>query len=135
MASLQRDLSKLFFALADALNSMDDGEFDLLMEGKAKLRVVSPKNSKKGKTQESLESETQLPEIAKLLNEAESRDAAEEILSSLTVPRKKAFLLDLARLCSVHVGPRDSISLIERQLVENIVGARLASEAFKKVAL
>ena len=44
------------------------------------------------------------------------------------------FLLQLAKSCGVRVESKDSIALIEQKLVENVVGARLDSEAIKKVA-
>ena len=40
MRKSKQTIARLLVAFADALDSMDDREFDLLIQGKAKLRLV-----------------------------------------------------------------------------------------------
>jgi hypothetical protein len=135
MSESKQTIAKLFVAFADALNSMDNREFDLLIQGKAKLRLVErPKARENGKLLDTDCLEETLSEVAQKLNAAESREVAESLLAAINQPRRKDFLLLLAKACNVSVGSKDSIAMIERQLIENIVGARLASEAIQKVA-
>ena len=48
MSESKQTIAKLLVAFADALISMDDRQFDLLIQGKAKLRLVEEqKNGKK----------------------------------------------------------------------------------------
>ena len=135
MSESKQIIARLFIAFADALNSMDNREFDLLIQGKAKLRLVErPKTRENGKLLDTDSLEETLSEVAQKLNAAESREVAESLLASINQPRRKDFLLLLAKSCNVSVGSKDSVAMIERQLIENIVGARLASEAIQKVA-
>ena len=68
------------------------------------------------------------------LHEAGSREYAENILSSINHPRRKDFLLRLARACDVQVTSKDNISTIQNRVIESVVGAKLSSEAIQKVA-
>ena len=135
MTISKQQLSKLLFAFSDALESMEDHEFDLLLEGKAKLRIASAAAPKKSKSQASVVSEETLKDLVSLLNQAESREAAENILSSVSFPRKRDLLKELAKRCNVVVGSKDSISMIEERIIENVVGAKLTSKAFRKLIL
>ncbi len=133
MSESKQTIAKLFVAFADALNSMDDREFDLLIQGKAKLRLVEKPRAKRIPS-DGLHLEEILDEVAQKLNEAESLEVAESLLASINLPRKKDFLLRLAKVCNVPVASKDSIELIERQLIENVVAAKLTSQAIQKVA-
>ena len=134
MRESMQTTSKLFSIIFDTLSSMNDDEIDLLIEGKATLRVVERNRTKMAKSvSESLSSES-ISDIAQKLISADSREAAVNVLASINQPRKKDFLLRLAKSCGVRVESKDSISIVERKLVENLVGARLDSEAIKKVA-
>ena len=133
MPKPKQTITKLLIAFADALNAMDDHEFDLLIQGKAKLRLVEEQKTVKESVDYSCFEEA-VSELAQTLNNAESREAAGRVLASISQPRKRDFLLLLAKACGVRTGSKDSISTIERKLIENVVGARLRSEAIKKVA-
>ena len=133
MQDAKQTISKLLTAFADALNSMDDHEFDLLIRGEGNLRFVSrPKNGKQRKVDADLESAVK--EVARKLNEADSREVAENLLASINQPKRKNFLILLARASGVHVESRDNIARIERKLIETTVGAKLRSKAFEEVA-
>ena len=134
MNETKRTIANLFTAFADSLNSMDDSEFELLASGRGKLRLVEGKQPTKTQPVEDHLLDNAIAEIAKQLNEVQSRKAAEELIAAIDQPRRKDFLVLLARSCGVSVGSRDNIAKIEQKLIENVVGSKLRSEAIKKVA-
>ena len=134
MDETKQTITKLMIAFADAMNSMDDREFNLLIQGKAKLRLVEDKTEPKQKSGENAYLEQAVAEVAQQLNEAESRESAERLIASIRHPRKKQFLLLLSRACGVSAGSKDTIAGIEQKLVEDTVGAKLRSQAIKRVA-
>lgn len=146
MGESRQAMANLFAAFADALNAMDDLEFDRLVQGKAKLRLVEKepvkgRNGKNGgKGGKLLEAPpvtdlTELvPELAQRFEAAASREEAAAVLATVDRPRRKEVLLLLAKEFSVNATARDNIRGIERRLIENVVGARLAAEAIRTVA-
>ena len=134
MSESKQTISSLLSAFADALDSMDDHEFNLLIQGKARLRVVEKRNVKKLPSLDESCLDGAISETAQKLNAVESREDAERLLSSINQPRRREFLLLLAKSFGIRVESRDNISRIERKLIENIVGSRLDSAAIKKVA-
>lgn len=126
--------SKLLSIVFDVLGSMDDREIDLLIQGKATLRVVEKNRNKKAMPIDDSCLDETISGMAQKLSAADSRASAENLLASINQPRRKDFLLRLAKTCGVRVESKDSIAIIERKLVENVVGTRLDSEAIKKVA-
>jgi hypothetical protein len=133
MRESRQTIAKLLAAFADTLNSMDDSEFDLFIEGKAKLRLVEKAQNRIKFSDDTRLAET-ITELSQKLNDAESRADAESLIASIKHPRRKDFLLGLAKACGVSVGSKDSIAGIERKLIENVVGAKLRSQAIKNVA-
>ena len=134
MGESVKTTSKLLSIVFDILGSMDDQEIDLLIQGKATLRVVENNRSKKATPIDDSCLDEAISSMAQKLSAADSRASAENLLASINQPRRKDFLLRLAKTCGVRVESKDSIAIIERKLVENVVGARLDSEAIKKVA-
>lgn len=140
MSETKQAVANLFAAFADALNAMDDREFDLLIQGNAKLRLVEKgrgKNGRNGKSGKLLDAPPlteSVPELAQKFQAAESREEAAELLAGVNSRRRKEVLLLLAKEFRVNATARDSIGLIERRLIENVVGARLDAEAIQKVA-
>ena len=138
----------------DGLNSMDDSELEMLIQGKGNLRFVPTAErgevARKPKSDDSQllpsngenrmgEAKLQLEvdEAARLLNEANSREEAKNLIASINVPKgkgRKDFLIRLAKACAVQVESRDAIARIEQKLVEKTVGAKLRSKAFREVA-
>lgn len=133
MRDSKQTIAKLLVAFADALDSMDDREFDLLIQGKARLRLVEEQKTEKKPLDDSCLDEA-IAEIAQKLNEAESREAAGTLLASINQPRRRDFLVLLAKACGVRMESKDSIPKIEQKLIENVVGSRLRSEAIRNVA-
>jgi hypothetical protein len=133
MRESKQTIAKLLVAFADALNSMDDRQFDLLIQGKAKLRLVEEQKTGKMKL-DTLHLNHTVSELAQKLNDAETRETAESLIASINQPRRREFLVLLAKACGVRVQSKDNISTIERKLIENTVGSRLRSEAIKNVA-
>lgn len=135
MRESRQMMSKLLSVVLDTVSAMDDREIDLLVQGKATLRVVEKNKSKRAIPADDSFLDEAVAEEARKLNDAESREGARNLLASINQPRKKDFLLLLAKACGVRVESRDSIARIEEKLVENVVGYRLDSEAIRKVAL
>ena len=134
MRESKQTISGLLSAFTDALDSMDDREFDLLIQGKVRLRIVEQHKTKKGPRLNDSRFDGAISEIAQKLSTAESRESAASLLASINQPRRKDFLLLLARSCGVRVESKDNIARIEQKLIENIVGSKLDSEAIRKVA-
>lgn len=146
MNNTKRTISKLLVVFADALDSMDDSEFDSLIQGKGKLSFVSVEtNGQKPVTVKPLvkpEAEARLQaevsETAQKLFDADSRETAENLIASIKIPKgrgRKDFLIRLAKACTVHVESKDAIARIEQKLVEGTVGAKLRSKALREVTL
>ena len=134
MRESTQTMSKLFSVVFDAISAMDDREIDLLIRGKATLHIAEKSRIKKAASLDDSFLDAAISETAQMLNAAESREVAVDLLASIDQPRKKDFLILLAKSCGVRVESRDSIARIERKLVENVVGVRLDSEAIRKVA-
>ena len=134
MSELKLTIAKLLVAFADAMDSMDDREFDLLIQGKAKLRLVEEKPEQEKNREADACLDHEVAELAQKLNEVETRESAESLLASINHPRRRLFLLLLARACGVTVGSKDRIARIEQKLVEDVVGSKLRSQAIRKVA-
>ena len=135
MSTSAQTIAKILSAFADAMDSMDERQFELLMRGEAKLRIVEEQSGAKKTRSEPMCSDQAVAEVAQKLNEAQSREDAERLIASVTHPRRKSFLISLSKACGVNVTSRDSIARIEQKLIENVVGSRLGSEAIKKLAL
>ena len=149
-----KQTTALLAVVFDVLNSMDDSELDMLIQGKGNLRFVPTtekgETARKSKPDDSQllpsngknrigEAKLQLEvdEAARLLNEANSREEAKNLIASINVPKGKGrrdFLIRLAKACAVQVESRDAIARIEQKLVEKTVGAKLRSKAFREVA-
>ena len=149
-----KQTARLLAVVFDALSSMDDNELDMLIQGKGNLRFVPTKKigetTRKSKPDDSQllssngedrmgEAKLQLEvdEAARLLNKANSREEAKTLIASLNVPKgkgRKGFLIRIAKACAVQVESRDPIARIEQKLVEDTVGAKLRSKAFREVA-
>lgn len=133
MSETKRTVARLFAAFADALDSMSDQEFRMLIGGQGKLRIVKDgADAKPAEDPPALD--PAVLAIAEQLNAAESREAAEKIIASIDHRRRKHFLLMLSRACGVSVRTKDSIARIEENLVEEVVGTRLGSQSIRKVA-
>lgn len=133
MRGSNQEVANLLAAFADAIGSMSDQDFRNLVQGKAKLRLVEVQDTKTQTAGDPCLDEA-VAEMAQNLNSAKSREAAKDLLASIQQPSKKQFLLLTARACGVSVTSKDSISKIEEKLVSNVVGAKLRSEAIRKVS-
>ena len=116
------------------MESMDDQEFERLIQGRTKLRTVGVREAprKKPAVEECLDQE--IADIAQKLNDADSREAAEALIAEINQPQRRKFLLALSQACGVGVGSKDNIGRIEQKLIEGVVGAKLRSQAIKKVS-
>ncbi len=133
MRESKQTIAKLLSAFAETLNSMDDREFDLFIEGKAKLQLVENHKPRAKSVTGGGDAEF-VAELSRKLNDAESREEAERLIASVKHPRRRNLLVLLANACNVDVGAKDNIAIIERKLIENVVGAKLRSQAIQNVA-
>ena len=134
MRESRQVMSKLLSAVADVLDSMDDREFALLIQGKLKLRTTEKRETKKTPPLSDTRLDEAIDQMTQKLSTAESREAAASLLASINQPRRRECLLLLAKACGVRVESKDNIERIEQRLVENVVGSRLDSEAIRKVS-
>ena len=134
MRTSPQTVAKLLAAFADAMENMDEHEFELLMRGEAKLRLVENEKGSGKKPAKAACFDQSVVEVAQQLNDAESREAAETLIAGINQPQRKKFLISLSRACGVSVGSRDNIGRIEQKLIENVVGSKLRSQAIEKVA-
>jgi hypothetical protein len=132
MNESKQTIAKLLAAFADAMDSMDDHEFELLIQGKVKLRVTQPRRSEKRIIHDPALDQI-IADVARKLNDSESREAAQTVLAAINQPRRKDFLIRLASVCGVNVREKDNISMIEQKLIENVVGSKLRTRAIEKV--
>jgi hypothetical protein len=129
----RKTLSKLLRAMGDSLQTMNDREFDLLLQGKGTLKFTPTKGTViKPEVEQNLS--TDVAEVARQLENADSRETAKDVISMIKHRRRKEFLLLVAQKSGVHVEKRDSIARIEQKLIETIVGSKLRTQAFKEVA-
>ncbi len=134
MRESMQSTSKLLSIVFQIVSSLEEHEIDLLVQDKATLRVVEKNKVKNTAPRDNSHLDGAISDIAQKLSNAESRIVAEEILASIDQPRRKNFLIMLAKSCGVRVKSHDRVETIERKLVENVVGVRLDSEAINKVA-
>ena len=134
MSSSKEVISKLLVAFADAMESMDEREFELLIRGEAKLRLAKAhKVSEKEPIVDTCLDQA-VADVAQKLNDAESREVAEAVIAGIDQPQRKKFLISLSQACGVSVVSRDNIGRIEQKLIEHVVGSKLRSQAIKKVS-
>ena len=125
-------IDKLLEAIVDCLRAMDDREIDLLLHGKGTLSFTA-ESAADQKPEPDLHLEEAARETAKRLANANTRDSAREIIGSIDHPRRREFLVLIAKASDVRVGSKDSIARIENKLIEAVVGSKLRSRAFKEV--
>lgn len=128
----RQTIGKLFKVIGDSLLSMDDHEFDLMIQGKGILRFAPVSEPAKKRSVESQVRHDAVG-VAKKLHDAETREDANIVIASIKHRPKKEFLSQVARAAGVHVESRDSIAKIELKLIEATVGAKLRSRAFQEV--
>ncbi|MCY3898811.1 MAG: hypothetical protein OXF86_09590 [Caldilineaceae bacterium] len=132
MIESKANLAKFLIAVADALNSMDSREFELLLDGKAKLRIAENRKTEKRILDDSNLNKA-VNELAERLKNADSRGAAKRVIASISHSRKREFLVLLAEACDIRVMSKDTIGTIEQKLIESVVGSKLRSKAIRKV--
>ena len=123
--------NRLLDIISDSLRKMNDVELDLLLAGKGKLGFISAGAENGSDTERDLN--IRVKQIAKRLNQVETREAAKELLASIDCTRRRDFLLRVAQASGVRTSAKDSISRIEQKLIQATVGLKLRSKAFKEV--
>jgi membrane-bound lytic murein transglycosylase B len=113
--------------LADSLEQMTDLEFDAFMRGERDVHLKPPVRRKLA--QQILANKPSPEEVARLLQEAKTREEGAEILKSLRLSR--GTLAAIARARSIHLAKEDKLSRIEEKLIEGFIGSRLSSQAIR----
>lgn len=111
------------------LEQVTDEEFEGFARGSLNLELTRPRNTS---TETSSRNGAVDDALITALKATQTRDAALEILRS--AKRPKSELTQLARYLKVHVDKQDKVDGIEEKLIENIIGARLRSEAIQGVS-
>ena len=83
MRESTQTMSKLLAVVFNTIDSMDDREIDLLIQGKATLRVVEKNKPKKSMPLGDSCLDETISDTAQKLRAAESREAAANLLASV----------------------------------------------------
>jgi hypothetical protein len=114
--------------LAAFVDDMSDEDFEEFVHGSAKIALLRS-SGRPAEATKRIDDQSLLAE----LRTSSSRHGALELLRS--EKRSKAMLMQLARSLHVHVSKSDNLEAIEEKIVENVIGARLRSEAIQGVSL
>jgi len=124
---------KLLNRLADTITHSSSEEFEALLAGKAALAIAyrTRATSKQDKaSKKSTQRNTkELAVIAVLLRQVGSR--AEGLRSLDQAQLNKKELEDLARLMDLPVSRDDDAERLKQKIIEDVIGARLNSEAIR----
>lgn len=117
-------LVKILRALVIAIDSLDDEELDLLIAGKAKIKIL-PTDKPKSVASASTLDQT---ELMSRLGACSDREQAKGILMEVT---SKDLLTTFAKNQKIYVAKHDRRDDIEHKIIEFIVGAKLRTEAIQ----
>lgn len=130
MSDSSKRLADAFRAVAKQLAALSDEELGELIEGSATVRIESRTSPPKVKAaRASAAAQVDLGAVVGRLNEAETRDAAEQLIreQGLTVPKLK----DLAKAADVAVPAKAGKDALIAKIVDGTVGFRLRSRAIR----
>ena len=121
-----RIISQFLRTLAHQVEQLSDEEVKSLLESAGLKALLSRKRQPLKRTHvEPAEVRAEARSLMNGLIGQPSRDAARELLSSLSPTRR--VLIEAAKLREVHVARHDTVASISEKLVENVVGSRLDS--------
>lgn len=137
MNDLSKRLADAFRAVARQLAALSDEELAELVEGTATVRIetrASRQRAAQGGAAVRARGAAAAPtadlgELARALNEAESREQAEQLLRDgrLTAPKLK----ELARMLDVTIQNKDTKDKLQAKIIEGTIGFRLRSRAIR----
>lgn len=136
MTLSKRDLAALLMAFADALNEMNDDDFRMLVSGSGRFVFTSVKRASQPAQEPDLGQHTStIVGVAQKLREATTREEARQVLNDALPGRRRAELVDLARLLRVHQTKADSIDSIEERIIDSVVGTKIRSRVLQELPL
>jgi len=122
--SQKTSLVKTLRAVAAAIDSLDEGELDLLIAGKAKIAIL-PADKPKSSASTSTINQT---ELMSRLSACSDREQARALLMEVT---NKSVLTAFAKAQKIYVARHDRREDIENKIIEFVVGAKLRTEAIQ----
>ena len=127
----KRDISSKFLrALADAIDSLSEDEFRILLATAGLRQLVQSVGRSDPRTNANRDVLIfEAGSLLSILEEMESREKARDYLARNTPSRN--VLIHAAKLRDMHVAKSDTISILVEKLVSNIVGAKLDSRAIR----
>ncbi len=127
--ALEKDVvAAVLRKVADAIKNLDARDWGSVVEGNFKLEISVPlARESHPESEAGALSESDLADIARMLNEAASRDAGQAVLDARS-PSKDG-LLQLARHLDVRAQKRDPNDKIRDRIIEATIGFRLRSRA------
>lgn len=120
------DTSRLLKIFATFVEKSTPQELSSLLSGKAGLTLIS--KDRKSLT-EKKNSDIDIEDLVKKLETLDSREAGENMLASIGLPRRE--LEKLGRHLKIPVLKTDNIERLFEKIIENSIGARLNSVAIR----
>jgi hypothetical protein len=120
------EISRLFKIFANLMDKSTPQELSDLLNGKSNLVIVSKRKKTSDQKNDAV---IDIEIIAKKLEKMESREAGENFLSSIGLPRRE--LENLSRYLLVPILKTDNIERLFEKIIENSIGARLNSVAIR----
>lgn len=114
--------------VADAIKNLDSADWAAVLDGNFRVDIVIPaaRDQQPDSGAVSL-SEGDLADIARLLNDATSREAGQTLFDARNL--SKDGILQLARHLDVRAQKRDPVDKIKERIIEATIGFRLRSRA------
>jgi hypothetical protein len=120
--------ARAFRRFATFLDEITDEEFEGLVRGSLSIGLV---HQKRNAPENSSTKDEEF--LVAALRSSISRRGALELLRS--EKRSRAELVHIARRLQIHVEKHDKIESVEEKIVENVIGARLRTEAIQGLSL
>lgn len=127
--SKAKTLTVLFRELQDAVLELNDGELDKVISGEYQFALKVVKKRVGNNTKINSVDDFSYNELLDLLNQCESREQGNEILSREL--KTKSEVEKFARHVEVAVMKSDKIEKIRDNIIESTVGAKLRSVAIQ----
>ena len=130
MSSTRQELLDIINVLSKTLNSIDDQQFNKLINNSAKLVYVENKiESKKNTSSDNIK----INNLISKIKEFKTREETEIYIEDLKL--KKEELIELGRLVNANISKKDNKKKIAEKIVDATIGTRLRVEAIGQIDL
>ena len=130
MSSTRQELLDIINVLSKTLNSIDDQQFNKLINNSAKLVYVENKiESKKDTSYDNIK----INNLISKIKEFKTREETEIYIEDLKL--KKEELIELGRLVNANISKKDNKKKISEKIVDATIGTRLRVEAIGQIDL